>query len=73
MEADLALCLPPAVPRLAFGSAIAGAAEPRRILFHHVGQGGNAGSQAETFEACSDLLPSRFVSGISAYETEASG
>jgi hypothetical protein len=58
VEADLALCLPPAVPRLAFASTIAGAAQPHRILFHHVGQGGNACSQAEAFEACSDLLPS---------------
>src|SRR5229473_154277 len=60
MKTDLALGLPPAVPCLALVTAIAGAAQPGRILLHHVGQGGDACRQAETLEACSDLLPSLF-------------
>jgi hypothetical protein len=59
MEADLALGLPPAVTCLAIATAIARAAQARRILFHHIGQGGDACRQAEALEARSDLLPSR--------------
>jgi hypothetical protein len=58
MKADLALGLPPTMPRLALGAAIAGAAQPRRILVHHLAQGGDARRQAEALEARADLLPS---------------
>ena len=60
MKADLSLGLPPTVPVLAGGAPITGAAQPGRILLHHVGQGGDACRQAETLEARSDLLPSLF-------------
>jgi hypothetical protein len=60
VKADLSLGLPPAVTRLVLGSAMAGAAQPRRILLHHVGQGGDACRQAEALEARPDLLPSLF-------------
>src|SRR5271163_2423389 len=60
VEAKFSLNLPPAVPRLAFGTAVTGPAQPGRVLIHHVGQGGDAGRQAETLKARSDLLPSLF-------------
>src|SRR5208282_4647875 len=60
VEASFSLSLPPAVPRLAFGTAVTGPAQPGRVLIHHVGQGGDAGRQAETLKARSDLLPSLF-------------
>ena len=44
------------MPVLAGGAPITGAAQPGRILLHHVGQGGDACRQAETLEARSDLL-----------------
>ncbi len=61
IEADLPLGLPPAVTRLVFGSAIARAAQPRCILLHHGGQGGDACRQAEALDARSNLPPSLFV------------
>jgi hypothetical protein len=56
VKADLSLGLPPTVPVLAGGAPITGAAQPGRILLHHVGQGGDACRQAETLETRSDLL-----------------
>src|SRR5216683_5579061 len=48
-------------PPCAGGAPITGAAQPGRILLHHVGQGGDACRQAEMLEARSDLVPSLFA------------
>src|SRR4051812_43630738 len=60
VETELACRLSPAMTAPAILSAVAPAAQLRRVTLHHIGQRRNPGGHAETLEARADIPPGRF-------------
>jgi hypothetical protein len=58
VETELACSLSPAMTAAAILSAVARAAQLRRVALHHIGQGRDPRRQTETLEARADISPS---------------
>jgi hypothetical protein len=60
VETELAGRLPPAMTAATVLSAVAPAAQVRRVTLHHIGQRHYPSGQAEALEARADIPPSLF-------------